>query len=583
MADLRDITSGYEIPSENYVDQPYVVITRDGNWLCVLTTGPGQESQTGQHVVATISKDHGQTWSPLIDIESSEAPRSSWVTAAVMPNGRVYAFYLYDHDGIVCPAGGRFAFRYSDDNGLTWSQRYPIPMRITRQDRENVTGGKTKFFWCIDKPKVVNGDIFLGIPKMHDGYQFDQDEGWVIRGDGIATAEDPNDVVWHTLPEGDEGVFNPELGPVQEEQNIEVLSDGSLYMCNRTVCGNPAYAVSRDHGLTWSTPQIMRYADGRPIKTPRACPRIWKAGNGKYIFWYHNNGYSGFPGWGNAGNRQPVWISGGIEVDGEIQWSQPEIILYSPDPTILGCSYPDFVEQDGRYWVTETEKMVGRVHPVDARLYEAVWNQHLVKDVAQQGIVFASAVPLVAGQGVDIPRLPSLDGGGFTLDMWLEVDDPAPGQVVLSSLGQREKGFRVLTAADGALKLELTDGQLRWWVDVVDGPDLSAGIRMMRPWNWDTDREVIRPGSLHHVVFIVDGAAKVVSVLVDGVLCDGKAERIQGWWRLNPYMLDLNEDQMRLRVGDSFKGRIHQLRLYDRYLLTTEAIGNYRAGCPGVP
>ena len=63
MTDPRNIKTGFEIPSEGYCDQPYVVINADGSWTCVMTTGSGHEGDTGQHVVATISQDQGQTWS----------------------------------------------------------------------------------------------------------------------------------------------------------------------------------------------------------------------------------------------------------------------------------------------------------------------------------------------------------------------------------------------------------------------------------------------------------------------------------------------------------------------------------------
>jgi len=37
MNDWRRVESGTEIPSENYCDQPYVVVTRDGKFsACVL-------------------------------------------------------------------------------------------------------------------------------------------------------------------------------------------------------------------------------------------------------------------------------------------------------------------------------------------------------------------------------------------------------------------------------------------------------------------------------------------------------------------------------------------------------------------
>jgi hypothetical protein len=48
--DWRNIRTGYEIPSEGYCDQPYVVVTEEGNWLCTMTTGAGLEGEGGSTV-----------------------------------------------------------------------------------------------------------------------------------------------------------------------------------------------------------------------------------------------------------------------------------------------------------------------------------------------------------------------------------------------------------------------------------------------------------------------------------------------------------------------------------------------------
>ena len=575
----REIGAGHEIPSESYADQPYIVITKDGNWLCVLTTGPSTESQAGQHVVATISEDQGKTWSDLIPIEpgleSADWHMTSWVTALVVPSGRVYAFYNYRYDETSTQHGGWLCYRYSDDNGRTWSdRRYRVPMRKTKRDRENVTGGTHQFFWCIDKPVVSEGSVYFAIPKLYSGVPLDGGEGWIIHSDDILTEDDPEAVHWELLPDGDVGVWSPELGTVQEEQNLEVLSDGSLYTCYRTEIGHPAYAISRDGGHTWTTPRVMRYATGNPIKTPRACPRIWKASNGKFLFWFHNNSY---PGWGNSAVRNPVWVSGGVEVDGEIQWSQPEILLFCADPTIRGMSYPDFVEQDGRIWVSETEKVVARVHELDPELLGGLWQQHTRASVAKGGLVFASAEPLSAGDSFALPTLPDLRDGGFALDLWFELDDTAEGQVLLDSFGWQRLGFRISTVRNQTLKIEVHDGRARRWLEVLDGVDRSANVRSVSVWNATTDEGVISPHTPHHAVFIVDGLANIVTMLIDGVLCDGGASRIQGWWRLNPYLGDINGDGVCQVAGD-VNGRIRSLRIYDRYLRTSEAIANYRAG-----
>ena len=60
--DDRNIKSGWEIPTESYSDQPYIVKTDDGAWLCAVTTGSGHEGAGGQHIVSMRSTDTGRTW-----------------------------------------------------------------------------------------------------------------------------------------------------------------------------------------------------------------------------------------------------------------------------------------------------------------------------------------------------------------------------------------------------------------------------------------------------------------------------------------------------------------------------------------
>ncbi len=76
--DTCNFRTGRPLPKESYCDQPYVVTTDRGDWLCVMTTGKGLEGQSGQHVIAAISCDHGGTWTEPVDIEPAggpEAPR----------------------------------------------------------------------------------------------------------------------------------------------------------------------------------------------------------------------------------------------------------------------------------------------------------------------------------------------------------------------------------------------------------------------------------------------------------------------------------------------------------------------------
>ena len=75
--DRRHIAKGWEIPSFNFCDQPYIVQTDDGAWLCCVTTGSGDEGAPGQSVLTMRSRDKGQTWSDYVAVEPPGGPEAS--------------------------------------------------------------------------------------------------------------------------------------------------------------------------------------------------------------------------------------------------------------------------------------------------------------------------------------------------------------------------------------------------------------------------------------------------------------------------------------------------------------------------
>src|SRR5690606_16614821 len=156
----------------------------------------------------------------------------------------------------------------------------------------------------------------------------------------------------------------------------------------------------------------------------RACPAIWRTSDGRYLLWFHNNAV----GTWEPGTRNPAWIAGGVEVDGDIHWSQPEVLLYDQNPKVR-MSYPDLIEQDGRFWISETQKDVARVHEIDGTLLEAMWKQRTARDVASTKLLVESRV----GRGAQpMPRLSPLGaGGGLSIDLRVRVDSLDVGQVLL--------------------------------------------------------------------------------------------------------------------------------------------------------
>jgi len=547
----RNIRYGTEIPSEDYADQPYIVIAEDGSWVCTLTTGRGEEWQGNQHVVAAISGDLGRTWSDPVDIEPATGPEASWVVPLATRFGRIYGFYTYNGDNVRVGRSdthGWYAYKYSDDGGRTWSREtYRLPMRLTACDLDNGLPEGVIHFWGICKPIVVGDEVYFAFTKLSRHF-LEDGEGWLFRSDNVLTEKDPSRIRWGMLPDGEHGIRNAAFGSVQEEHNVVALSDGSLYCVYRTTLGFPAVSYSRDDGRTWCMPEPMTYGPhGRVVRNPRACPRVWRCGNGRFLFWYHNHGGKDFR------SRNPVWISGGIEKSGTIHWSEPEILLYD-DNVDTRMSYPDLIEQNGRYWFTETQKTVARVHEIPAAFLDTVWNQGEDKRLTTDGVLLALDAQRVS-QSVRLPPLPDLaKRGGFSIDLWFELSDLSPGQILLSSRDDSGKGIALLTGAQRNLQLVINDGK--------------------RSAVWSSDPGLLKKNTLHHVVFTVDGGPRIISVVVDGKLCDGGSDRQYGWGRFPADMSDVTGSGT-LNLSPTLKS----VRIYSRYLMTSEAVANYHAGC----
>jgi hypothetical protein len=593
-ANWRNIASGWTIPDEDYADQPYIVKADDGAWVCVITTAGGHEGATSQHIVATRSTDFGRTWSPLIAIEPSGPPESSYVTLLKTPAGRLYAFYNYNKDNLRAVKRtdgvmekrvdtlGYFVLKYSDDHGKTWSkERHEIPIRETAVDRGNIYGGKVRFFWHVGRPLIHQGAAYVTLHKVGNfGPTFmTKSEGNFLRSDNLLTERDPTKIRWETLPDGDVGLRSP-VGDIAEEQSIVALSDGSLFTTYRTETDYPVHAFSRDNGRTWTPPEFMTYGPGaRKVKHTRAANFVWKAGNGRYLYWFHNHG--GFT-YGNQ--RNPAWLAAGHEVDTPagkaIAWSEPEILLYDDDLTVR-MSYPDFVEDGGRYFITETQKTIARVHEVPAEFLEMLWNQHTAKTVARKGLVVDGGAAIArSARQLPLPRLPDLgstkdkEGGGFTVEFAVKLESTEGGQTLVDARDANGNGFAVSTTDRGTVQLAL-----RGALGPSSTSSFSTDVRDfgLGEISWDCDPGLLKSGEWHHFGIIVDGGPKTISFVVDGKLNDGGDRRQFGWARFPRELRTINATD-RVTIAPRVRGEIRQVRIYDRALRTSEVVGNWRAG-----
>jgi len=581
--DWRHISHGREIPTENYSDQPFVTHTADGAWVCTLTTGPGHEGVSGQHVVSLRSEDQGLTWSDPVDVEPSVGPEASYAVITKVPTGRLYVFYNHNSDNQrtvkadnppyengLCTridSQGYFVFKYSDDHGRTWSaNRYPIDVREFEIDRNNADGGKVRYFWNVGRPFQHNGAAYVSLHKVGgfgEGF-FTSSEGVLLRSENILTESDPAKITWETLPDGDVGIRSPENGgPIAEEQSYCTLSDGSFHVVFRTIVGHPACAYSRDEGRTWSQARFQTFADGRLMKHPRAANFAWRLENGNYLYWFHNHGGTWYE------DRNPVWLCGGVEVDGPdgkiIEWSQPEIFLYLDD-TYVRMSYPDLIEDGGDIWITETDKDKARAHIVPPEFAAALWNRTRATEIVKKNLILELDGATSLPESIASPTLPEFNARdvslayqgakqlrtGFSVDFTLQLDSLEAGRTILDTRTCKGQGLAFVVNERGTIQIILNDGRTEN--------------------RWDCDTGLINISQTHHVTAIVDGGPHVISFIIDGKLCDGGTDRQYGWGRFTEDLRDVHgSDTLRLGRG------ISSLRIYDRAILTAEAIANYQA------
>lgn len=581
--DSRWVDAGYPLPSRLYADQPYLVGTNDGGWLCVLTTGSKEEGESGQHVLAIRSEDCGKTWSAPVELEPATGPEASWAVALVAPSGRVFAFYVYNGDNLrELPADdppfvggqttrmdshGHYVFRWSDDDGRTWSdRRVVIPVREFAIDRNNPTQGKVRLFWNVGRPIISQGEVFLPLHKV-GGFGrgwFTSSEGAFVRSTDLLNSDDPAQATWETLPEGEIGLGSPANGgPIAEEHCLLELSDGSFCCVYRSIDGHPVGGYSRTRGRTWEPPAYLEYQDGRQIKHPRAACFAWKLRGGSYVLWFHNHGGRAIAEHPNRrecayDDRNPVWMSRGTEVQTphglKLVWENPEIALYDDDPNVR-MSYPDLREEGGTIYFTETQKAMARVHHLSAPLARALRDGVAGFDARSIRMEAIHDSPVAA----KLPALPGLVARSLILPYGS--DSRRTGFAIEFSFVTPASGgpatlVHAWHASCGGIVIEWLSGR-------VIRATLSDG---RSEWAWSSD-VFARTGDLeHHVVINVDGGPRILTFFLDGVLGDGGEARQFGWGRFSPYFRGLPAGI----PMQTDTGCLTTLRFYPRVLLAAE-------------
>ncbi|MBK9391655.1 MAG: hypothetical protein IPN68_16255 [Bacteroidetes bacterium] len=225
-------------------------------------------------------------------------------------------------------------------------------------------------------------------------------------------------------------------------------------------------------------------------------------------------------------------------------------------------SYPDLIEQNGRYWITETNKENARCHEIPAGFIETIWDQFEIKKPTTDNLVYSfdstalsfdKIIPLKTNEKISFDK-------GITVDMLLELSSSAPGQLLFEIRGENSKSIRMQTGEYGDLELVLNDGS-----------NISR---------WNSDPGLLPPYGKHCVTVTIDNGPKIIQFIIDGIVCNGNQSRQFGWGRYTLEMKDFSPASLfigkLLKRDENISGRVHHLRIFNRAILNTEAIGNQR-------
>lgn len=566
--DSRFINNGIEIPTAGgYADQPSLVVLSDGTLVCATTTGTGEEGAQGQYVSVMRSVDGGESWSEGTPVEALEW-ESAYAVLVTDRFDRIYCLYNYNLDHYKkgefeahrFDMGGTYCMRYSDDKGISWSERIIVDVGITDIDTEypffpKAGGGKQyRFMWNVARPFIDGDDLYVMVGKPFLGvkgqYDFETSRGVLLVAKGIVN--DPH-TPFVTLPEGRRELLPRGNDRITEEHCAVKLSDGTIFCTSRTEKGYPLVFKSHNDGKSFTEGYIPRHVGGLSVKQPRAANFIWKLKSGKFLYWFHNVGNMGYD------FRNPVWCAPAFEADTkdgkELVYGQPEILFYHPTGDRLSISYPDLAEYNGKWLITETQKQIARIHTVSERLQNALLTQDTVcarLDGISMATLKESGVPAQKYSVVDHfdrsewKRI--VENGGTT---WLFEGVFKVGDTVISAFDKRRGGFKVTVNDDGTL-LCYASGE-------------AANFTVEGSIN-------VCDGKKHHVAWITDACACVSYLVIDGIFDNG-GDKLECGWRFVPYQLSFISAVKEI----SFSESIDNVRLIPNAVLTSDAIGDWRA------
>jgi len=291
---------------------PRATVTPKGDYLVLFPHDRGQWYQ-GKEMLAYRSSDKGKTWvGPTVAFDSSQSHHGF---VPLIPRGseRMYAFGTQPIPGMVgasskglhenCPIG----FRYSDDDGHTWSK-----VTLIRPENDPEFVGMS----CVRMCETDKGTWLIG---SHDGiWRRKGSPAPVTTRQYILRSEDKGKT-WTLLPGKRPDGWHLEKYDRMDEGTVVSLGGEKAAVFIRTAEGHIWESRSDDDGRTWSAPKPTTMVH------PDAPPMIFKLGDGKTLISFIHNRYDPRKPHFDKAARNELWCS--ISKDEGRTWNEPRFVF----------------------------------------------------------------------------------------------------------------------------------------------------------------------------------------------------------------------------------------------------------------
>lgn len=308
----RDAKRGlYEIRGTVTPKGDYLVMFPDGGHY----GGAGKRGEGKVNdMLAYRSSNKGKTWEGPTVAFDIDYNQHGFIPFIPKSSERIYAFGtqpiwdMYEPETHGLSENAPIGYRYSDDDGHTWSE-----VRIIRPKNDPEFRGMS----VMRMTETDSGAWLLGSHEADWSYKPIMTRQYLLRSEDQGRT-------WELLPGQRHGGWYAKGFNRMDEGRPINLGNGNIFFMTRTATGYLWGSWSEDDGKSWTYPKPT------PLVHPDAPPMLFTLSDGKTLIAFHHN-RSKIQTADLAGNRSQhydrseIWFA--TSGDGGRNWSEPQFVF----------------------------------------------------------------------------------------------------------------------------------------------------------------------------------------------------------------------------------------------------------------